>query len=234
MRQRNPGVAHKPRHISVFPANSARAAPRGCPLGRFPTILLKSAQQLGQTEPPPSQERANVKQQFVAKHFPKAAFALLVFFAPPLAQAQTALLAAPGASPGQARVPESKPAAIKSPTDAHHFWDKENDWLFAGVGASRTLDYFSTLNFRRRGRQEALLTNDLVDNHAAFAAVEAGGTGLSIGVSYIFHHYNHHQLERWTSIVHIGLATGGAIRNWSLKTAHPDTSSNQILVLSRR
>jgi hypothetical protein len=169
-----------------------------------------------------------VKQPFVAKHFLKPAFALLLFFAPPLAQAQAALPA------GQTPLPESKPAPSKSPADAHRFWDKENDWLFAGVGASRTLDYFSTLNFRRRGRQEALLTNDLVDNHAAFAAVEAGGTGLSIGVSYIFHHYNHHQLERWTSIVHIGLATGGAVRNWSLKTAHPDTSPSRILVLSRR
>jgi hypothetical protein len=234
MRQRNPGVAHKPRHISAFPTNCARAAPFGCSSACFPTILLESAQPLGQIQPPSSHERANVKQQFVAKHFPKAAFALLVLFAAPFAQAQAALPVAPDASPGQAPVPETKPAAIKSPADAHHFWDKENAWLFAGVGASRTLDYFSTLNFRRRGRQEALLTNDLVDNHAAFAAVEAGGTGLSIGVSYIFHHYNHHQLERWTSIVHIGLATGGAIRNWSLKTAHPDTSSSQIGVLSRR
>ncbi|MEQ1354561.1 MAG: hypothetical protein ABLT11_11110, partial [Candidatus Acidiferrum sp.] len=26
----------------------------------------------------------------------------------------------------------------------HHFWDRENDLLFAGVAASRTLDYFST------------------------------------------------------------------------------------------
>jgi hypothetical protein len=175
-----------------------------------------------------------VRQQFVAKHFPTAAFALLVFFAPSLAQAQAALPAAPDASPGQAAIPETRAATIKSPAAAHHFWDKENDWLFAGVGASRTLDYFSTLNFRRRGRQEVLLTNDLVDNHAAFAAVEAGATGLSIGVSYIFHRYHHHQLERWTSIVHIGLTTGGAIRNWSLKTAHPDTSASQILVLSRR
>jgi hypothetical protein len=177
-----------------------------------------------------------VKQQFVKRHFPTAAFALLVFFAPPFAQAQAPSPTAPDAapSPAPARAPETKPLASKSPSDAHHFWDKENAWLFAGVGASRTLDYFSTLNFRRRGRNEALLTNDLVDNHAAFAAVEAGGTGLSIGVSYIFHHYNHHQLERWTSIVHIGLTTGGAIRNWSLKTAHPDTSSSQLLVLSRR
>lgn len=103
----------------------------------------------------------------------------------------------------------------------HRFWDKENDWLFAGVAASRTLDYFSTLNMRRRGRQEILLTNDVVDNHAAFAAIEALATALSIGGAYIFHHYGHHKLERCTSIVHIGLTTTGAVRNYCLKTAHP-------------
>jgi hypothetical protein len=105
----------------------------------------------------------------------------------------------------------------------HRFWDKENDWLFAGVGAARTLDYFSTLNMRRRGDQEILLTNDVVDNHAAFAVIEAAGTGVSIGVSYLFHRYGHHKLERWTSIVHIGLATSGAARNYSLKTVHGRT-----------
>ena len=105
--------------------------------------------------------------------------------------------------------------------DEHRFWDQENDWLFAGVGASRTLDYFSTLNMRRRGRQEILLTNDVVDNHAAFAAIEASATAVSIGGAYLFHHYGHHKLERWTSFVHIGLATTGAVRNYCLKTAHP-------------
>jgi hypothetical protein len=102
----------------------------------------------------------------------------------------------------------------------HHFWDKENDLLFAGVAAARTLDYFSTLNMRRRGRQEIFLTNEAVDNHAGFAFIEAGATGVSIGASYIFHRYGHHKLERWTSIVHIGLATTGAVRNYSLKTVH--------------
>ena len=106
------------------------------------------------------------------------------------------------------------------PEKTHRFWDKENDWLFAGVGASRTLDYFSTLNMRRRGRQEIFLTNDVVDNHAAFAVIEASGTGVSIGAAYLFHRYGHHKLERWTSIVHIGLATSGAVRNYCLKTAH--------------
>lgn len=103
----------------------------------------------------------------------------------------------------------------------HSFWDKENDWLFAGVGAARTLDYFSTLNMRRRGRQEIFLTNDVVDNHPAFATIEAAATGVSIGASYLFHRYGHHKLERWTSFVHIGLATTGAVRNYCLKTAHP-------------
>ncbi len=119
--------------------------------------------------------------------------------------------------------PQASAHWIASPeanTQAHNFWDKENDLLFAGVAASRTLDYFSTLNMRRRGRQEILLTNDVVDNHAGFAAIEAASTGVSIGASYLFHRYGHHKLERWTSIVHIGLASGGAVRNYCLKTAH--------------
>lgn len=106
------------------------------------------------------------------------------------------------------------------PGKAHRFWDQQNDWLFLGVGASRTLDYFSTLNMRRRGRQEIFLTNDVVDNHAAFAAIEASATAVSVGGAYLFHHYGHHKLERWTSYVHIGLATTGAVRNYCLKTAH--------------
>jgi hypothetical protein len=118
----------------------------------------------------------------------------------------------------QAGQPQSSKSATL-PT-AHHFWDRENDLLFAGVAASRTLDYFSTLNMRRRGRQEIFLTNDAVDNHAGFAFIEVGATGVSIGASYLFHRYGHHKLERWTSIVHIGLATTGAVRNYSLKTAH--------------
>jgi hypothetical protein len=106
------------------------------------------------------------------------------------------------------------------PEKPHRLGYRQHDWLFAGVGASRTLDYFSTLNMRRRGRQEIFLTNDVVDNHAAFATIEASATGASIGAAYLFHRYGHHKLERWTSIVHIGLATSGAVRNYCLKTAH--------------
>jgi hypothetical protein len=122
---------------------------------------------------------------------------------------------------GQPVQPPSSKRTI--PPIEHHFRDKENDLLFAGVAAARTLDYFSTLNMRRRGRQEIFLTNDAVDDHAGFAFIEVGATGVSIGASYLFHRYGHHKLERWTSIVHIGLATTGAVRNYSLKTAHTAT-----------
>jgi hypothetical protein len=137
------------------------------------------------------------------------------------------LLAAQGPTPqatdakraadlARASAPEAKPAD----SSEHRFWDKTNGWLFAGLAASRTLDYFSTLNMRRRGRQEILLTNDAVDNHAAFGAIEAAGTGVSIGASYLLHRWGHHKLERWVSIVHIGLATTGSVRNYCLKTFH--------------
>ena len=131
--------------------------------------------------------------------------------------------AGPDAQPqAQRGVPLDAQLSAKSPIghNQHRFWDKGNDLLFAGVAAMRTMDYFSTLNMRRRGRQEIFLTNDAVDNHAGFALIEAGATGVSIGASYLFHCYGHHKLERWTSIVHIGFAGTGAVRNYSLKTAH--------------
>ena len=147
--------------------------------------------------------------------------ALMFGLAASAAWAQAPATEAPTLSPAIV-LPAGKNQAKERPQQ-HRFWDKENDWLFAGVGASRTLDYFSTLNMRRRGDQEILLTNDIVDNHAAFAVIEAAGTGVSIGASYLFHRYGHHKLERWTSIVHIGLTTSGAVRNYCLKTAHPRT-----------
>ena len=114
------------------------------------------------------------------------------------------------------------PAAPRAnpPRTTHRFWDRTNDLLFAGVGASRALDYASTLNLRDRGLNEILLTNSIVDNHPLFAGIEAAGTATSIGVSYLFHRTGHHRLERWTSIIHFGAAVSGAARNYALKTSH--------------
>jgi hypothetical protein len=122
----------------------------------------------------------------------------------------------------QGGTPEGQSApAKKRAAQAHRFWDKQNIILFAGVGAARGLDYSSTLNLRRRGINEALLTNAIVDNHAEFAAIEVATTAASVGLSYIFHATGHHKLERWTSYVHIGVTVAGAGRNYALKTVHP-------------
>lgn len=113
------------------------------------------------------------------------------------------------ASPGNPAVP-----------GVHRFWDRENDLLFAAVGAGRALDYASTLNLRQRGINEAFLTNSIVDNHPLFAGIEIAATAASVGVSYIFHRTGHHRLERWTSAIHAGIAVGGAIRNYNLKSVN--------------
>ena len=139
----------------------------------------------------------------------------------------SAATAARAQQPGEA--PAAPPVQIAAPAAVHKdgrasvrpFWDHKNLWLFAGVGASRGLDYSSTLNLRRRGDHEIFLTDAVVDNHPLFAGIEAAGTAASIGAAYLFHRTGHHKIERWVSIVHIGVATGGAIRNYSLKTTHP-------------
>ncbi|HWX37651.1 MAG TPA: hypothetical protein VNY09_00335 [Candidatus Sulfotelmatobacter sp.] len=138
---------------------------------------------------------------------------------PPLPEApQPTGNAAPAA---QTKTDVAPQLTVPPAPGVHRFWDRENDWLFAAVGAGRALDYASTLNIRRRGIDEAFLTNAIVDNHPLFAGIEAAATGASIGVSYVFHRTGHHRLEHWTSIIHFGIATGGAIRNYSLKTPHP-------------
>ena len=107
-----------------------------------------------------------------------------------------------------------------APVSQHRFWDRENVALFSGVAAFRTLDYFSTQNMLSRGRQEILLPDDIVNNHAGFAALEAAGTLTSVGISYIFHRTGHHKMERWMSIGHIGVTGFGVARNYSLKSAY--------------
>ena len=120
--------------------------------------------------------------------------------------------------------PQSDPATIpEAPAAApeHRFWDRENILLFSGVAVFRGLDYASTRNFQARGRTEVLLPDDVVNNSAGFAAVEAAGTVTSVGISYLFHRTGHHKMERWLSIGHIGVTAFGVAWNYSLKSKHP-------------
>jgi hypothetical protein len=108
-------------------------------------------------------------------------------------------------------------AEVPPPAPVHAFWDTTNLCLFGGVLGSRALDYASTRAFRERGLPEILLTNHIVDDKPLFATIEVGGAALSIGVSYLFHAHAHHRLERALSVVHIGITTFGAVRNYGLR-----------------
>src|SRR5260370_17056637 len=74
-----------------------------------------------------------------------------------------------------------------TPAPQHRFWDRTNILLFSGVAVFRGLDYASTRNFQRRGREEVLLPDDVVNNSAGFASLEAAGAAPSVGTPYIFH-----------------------------------------------
>jgi len=116
----------------------------------------------------------------------------------------------------------SNPSAVpRSEPPPHRFWDRTNILLFSGVALFRGLDYASTRNFEARGRTEVLLPQSVVNNSAAFAGVEAGGTAASVGLSYLLHRTGHHKMERWLSIGHISVAGVGVVWNYSLESKHP-------------
>ena len=137
------------------------------------------------------------------------------------AQVESTVVEAPDAAlPCISRFPISFAPAAPPPVPRHAFWDRENLYLFGGVAVMRTLDYTSTLNMLRRGREEILLPDDVVKNHTGFAALEVASTATSIGISYLFHITGHHKLERWVSIGHISIAGFGAVRNYALESHH--------------
>jgi len=153
--------------------------------------------------------------------------AVTILWMVPFARSQeashsTALADAPSAS-----VSVAPPAAVISEvprtgaTVTHRFWDNENVLLFSGVAAFRALDFTSTKNFLARGRTEVLIPDDIVDNNAGFAGLEAAATATSIGISYVFHRTGHHKMERWLSIVHMSVTAFGDAHNYALKSKHP-------------
>lgn len=135
----------------------------------------------------------------------------------------------PKASPAALELPISDRAVpswtvvVQPPppsSSPHAFWDRTNVLLFSGIVVTRGLDYASTRNFEARGRKEILLPQDVVDNSAGFASLEAAATLTSVGISYWLHRTGHHKLERWMSIGHIGVTGFGDARNYALKSRH--------------
>lgn len=148
----------------------------------------------------------------ISPHSVMAALLTISLLATPLAAAQQT------GEPTADQVPATAAASLGTPT--HAFWDRTNILLFSGVAVFRGLDYASTRNFLARGRDEILIPDDIVNNSAGFASLEAAGTLTSVGLSYLLHRTGHHKLERWLSIGHIGVTGFGVVRNYSLKSKH--------------
>jgi hypothetical protein len=145
-----------------------------------------------------------------------AGILLVIQFA--AAQEHPRIDSAQGSTKSPVAFPDQSASVNASP---HAFWDRTNILLFSGVGVFRGLDYASTRNFQARGREEILIPDDVVNSSAGFASLEAAGTAASVGLSYWMHRLGHHQIERWISIVHIGVTGFGVARNYSLKSKHP-------------
>jgi hypothetical protein len=159
------------------------------------------------------------------KSFMPAMILLGCFFVPQPATAQRFVSQTSPASPQGSDA--AKPMLVtlpETPTSApappHAFWDRTNLALFSGIAVTRGLDYASTRNFQARGRQEILIPDDVVNNSAGFASLEAAATITSIGISYLLHRTGHHTLERWISIGHIGVTAFGDVRNYALESKH--------------
>src|SRR5579862_963516 len=145
-------------------------------------------------------------------------FLLLLPASPSVFAQQTA---SPSPSDNDPKAAIEAPAPAPQRPEVHRFWDRTNILLFSGIAFVRGMDYASTRNFQARGRQEILLPDEVVNNSAGFAALEAAGVMTSVGISYIFHRTGHHSLERWLSIGHIGVTSFGDVRNYCLRTRHP-------------
>jgi len=148
--------------------------------------------------------------------WPTLCFALSLCSSGVLARAQES----PATTHGDLlRVDTTNPSTTRPSfaSGTHRFWDKTNLELFVGVTAVRALDFTSTQHFRERGHSEVLLSNSIVDRKPLYAFIEGAGVAASIGLAYCLHRTNHHRLERWTSIVHIGVASAGDVHNYLLR-----------------
>jgi hypothetical protein len=117
-------------------------------------------------------------------------------------------------------VAKTQLGSAEPPSPPHAFSDRTNLLLFSGIGVLRGLDYASTRNMQARGREEILLPDDVVNNSAGFASLEAAATVASVGLSYWLHRLGHHKLERWLSLGHISVTGFGVARNYALKSKH--------------
>lgn len=109
-------------------------------------------------------------------------------------------------------------AGVTQPTwtrEEHHFWDRENQILFAAAGGLAAADFCVTrANLASGGKELNPITRVLSGSTPGLAANFAIETGGLVSVSYLLHKTGHHKLERLTSYVNIGSSAGAVA--WGL------------------
>ena len=138
------------------------------------------------------------------------AIACGVFCQPGLAQETIASAPEIGGSPVINVAPPVSIAPPATPTP-HRFWDKENRALFAANALLSSADFAVTRSNLQTGGTELNPVARVFGRSTAGLAVNFAGQTVSIvAISYMFHRFGHHKLERLTSIVNLG-ASGGAV-----------------------
>jgi hypothetical protein len=98
----------------------------------------------------------------------------------------------------------------------HRFWDNENRALFVAVAALSAADFAVTrANLQSGGKELNPVTRLFSGSTAGLAANFAGETAGIIGLSYYFHKTGHHELERITPMLNIGVSSFAVVYDLS-------------------
>jgi len=91
----------------------------------------------------------------------------------------------------------------------HTFWDKENWALFASSAALSGTDFAVTRANLQSGGRELDPVVRIFGRSAPGLALNFGGeTAGVVALSYFFHKTGHHKMERFVSVINMGVSSG--------------------------
>ena len=102
----------------------------------------------------------------------------------------------------------------------HAFFDAKNIALFSMGAAFVASDSITTQRMVGTGRfdEQDPIARPFVDNGwKGQALISAIGFGGSVGLSYVFHKFGHHQMERYVGLSLIGIELAATVHNSRLE-----------------
>jgi hypothetical protein len=145
---------------------------------------------------------------------------LVLLVLSPLCSAQVAI---PVALP---EAPSAVAAVLKTTTfsppdrEAHSFFDAKNIALFSIGAALVASDSITTQRMVGTGRfyEQNPMAKPFVNNGwKGQALISAIGLGGSVGLSYVFHKFGHHKMERYVGLSLIGIELAATVHNLRLE-----------------